>query len=337
MAAVKNPGPAPAQGSSPARFRLLSGSLEIDLAPGVTVMGRDASCDVVVEDALASRRHAQIRCDESSAVILDLASANGTWVNGERLSAARSLAGGDWITVGRQEYQLVDLRAQRTSGVNAVGGGPPSSDRLEGGAGWYRQISPSARAPKSGPPKTPVPSSSSSSRATTPGRSPLAREDLFADEPQESTAQINTFQLFAKIAESAFAASEDERAKQILSAQFRAILDGARQRGSVAPDAAEFMARFAVKLASVTDNVAWLDALVRVYTIARRPLPATAIEELQASIRKFSALDRAALRDYVEVLRAMSATMSSAERLSVQRIAGIEQALSRDAAELRRS
>jgi hypothetical protein len=156
----------------------------------------------------------------------------------------------------------------------------------------------------------------------------MAREDLFADDPtEEATAQVNTFQLFGKLVEGAFAAQEDARAEQILSAQFRTILDSARQRGSVAPEAADFVARYAVKLATVTSNATWLDALFKVFTVARRPLPEGVVEELGSVLKKFPSLDRATLRDYVEVLRAQAGAMSPSDRFAVQRIAGLEQIL----------
>jgi SARP family transcriptional regulator, regulator of embCAB operon len=48
-----------------------------------TVLGRHASCDVVLPDPAVSRRHAEIRLTNGRHVLLDLSSANGTWVAGK--------------------------------------------------------------------------------------------------------------------------------------------------------------------------------------------------------------------------------------------------------------
>jgi pSer/pThr/pTyr-binding forkhead associated (FHA) protein len=66
----------------------------------VTVIGRGAEADVVVDDPGVSRRHAEIRMDGGSAVVRDLGSTNGTFVDGERAGALR-LADGSTVTIGR--------------------------------------------------------------------------------------------------------------------------------------------------------------------------------------------------------------------------------------------
>lgn len=54
-----------------------------------TVIGRDTACDVVLDDATASRQHAKIRVEgekeDKHFVIFDLATENGTSVNGEEV------------------------------------------------------------------------------------------------------------------------------------------------------------------------------------------------------------------------------------------------------------
>src|SRR5687767_14799082 len=50
------------------------------------VIGRDAGCEVVIDDEALSRRHARMRFDETI-TIEDLDSRNGTFVGGQRLAA----------------------------------------------------------------------------------------------------------------------------------------------------------------------------------------------------------------------------------------------------------
>ncbi|MFP5336015.1 MAG: FhaA domain-containing protein [Actinomycetes bacterium] len=75
------------------------------LTGAVTVLGRGSDADVVVDDPGVSRRHAEIRLDGDSAVIRDLGSTNGTFVDGERTSTAR-LVDGSRITVGRTRITI---------------------------------------------------------------------------------------------------------------------------------------------------------------------------------------------------------------------------------------
>jgi hypothetical protein len=65
----------------------------------VTSLGRSSGCDVVLDDANASRRHAELRVRGGKAVLVDLDSTNGTAVNGRRVRE-HPLADGDRITIG---------------------------------------------------------------------------------------------------------------------------------------------------------------------------------------------------------------------------------------------
>ena len=66
------------------------------------VLGRDPSADVVLTDpsGQVSRRHARIVIRGTEAVIEDLMSTNGTFVNGERLDGPYALRAGDKVELG---------------------------------------------------------------------------------------------------------------------------------------------------------------------------------------------------------------------------------------------
>ena len=74
------------------------------LVASMTVLGRDESADVVLDDPGISRRHCEVRVTPDGPHLVthlrDLGSTNGTFVNGEPTDAAR-LTDGDRITVGR--------------------------------------------------------------------------------------------------------------------------------------------------------------------------------------------------------------------------------------------
>lgn len=64
------------------------------------VVGRSPSCQIALEDAKVSRRHARIRVEEGQTRISDLGSRNGTVVNGERVEGEAILLPGDRVQVG---------------------------------------------------------------------------------------------------------------------------------------------------------------------------------------------------------------------------------------------
>ncbi|MCB8932418.1 MAG: FHA domain-containing protein [Fimbriimonadaceae bacterium] len=83
-----------------------SSGREHPLRPGTNVLGREG--DVLVADARASRRHAQVSSEEGVLTIEDLGSTNGTLVNGEKLEpgSSRKLENGDKLSLGGVELVL---------------------------------------------------------------------------------------------------------------------------------------------------------------------------------------------------------------------------------------
>jgi Protein of unknown function (DUF3662)/FHA domain len=64
-------------------------------------LGRLPECEIAVADANVSRRHAEVRKGtDSTWVVADLGSTNGTKVNGVRINGNQQLNDGDEITVG---------------------------------------------------------------------------------------------------------------------------------------------------------------------------------------------------------------------------------------------
>jgi FhaA, N-terminal domain/FHA domain len=70
-----------------------------------TLIGRSRECDVRIEDAAASRRHAELRQEGTAYWIVDLDSTNGLEVNGLRTKRAK-LDHGDKITIGATEISF---------------------------------------------------------------------------------------------------------------------------------------------------------------------------------------------------------------------------------------
>ncbi len=69
--------------------------------PGASLLtiGRKGT-DIVLEQPLVSRRHADLRWQDGKHVLIDKDSANGTFVNGVRIEGARPLSPGDVVQIG---------------------------------------------------------------------------------------------------------------------------------------------------------------------------------------------------------------------------------------------
>jgi ABC-type multidrug transport system ATPase subunit len=97
----------------------LSGVHHLRSASCITV-GRQSGNDVVIDDLLVSRRHAELRRTSAGWEIVDLASGNGTFVNGVRVARA-PIGPDDVIGVGRG---LLQLRGDRLVAAVDVGDNP---------------------------------------------------------------------------------------------------------------------------------------------------------------------------------------------------------------------
>jgi len=80
------------------------------LDPGGTEIGRDSANHIVLDDSKVSAFHAKIKVEEGKQLMVwDLASANGTFVNGERVTAPVAIKENDEIKVGTTVLVLKTL------------------------------------------------------------------------------------------------------------------------------------------------------------------------------------------------------------------------------------
>ncbi len=94
------------------------GDSVVDLnRPRITI-GRSARNDLCVEDPFASRLHAEVRKRGDAFWIADLGSANGTTINGARLTAPAQLRDRDIIRIGETEIEY----SERADTAPARGG-----------------------------------------------------------------------------------------------------------------------------------------------------------------------------------------------------------------------
>ena len=104
----------------------------LELSGEPLLIGRDLGCSLTLHDDSVSRRHATIEPLDSSYVVSDLGSTNGTYINEQRVSGSRRLEGGDRIRFGNQifkylssdrieaQYHEVIFKLMTTDGMTSV-------------------------------------------------------------------------------------------------------------------------------------------------------------------------------------------------------------------------
>jgi adenylate cyclase len=115
-------------------FRLIgvAGGREFALREGgVFTVGRAAGCDIVLLDPTVSRKHAELGCGEDEVAVRDLGSANGVFVNGERVEEA-VLHAGDEVSFGAVAFRL------EAEGGEKAPRGKRDSERAEDGRSGER-------------------------------------------------------------------------------------------------------------------------------------------------------------------------------------------------------
>jgi len=85
------------------RALLRLGGRRLMVPPGGGTVGRSRECDVILDDAGVSRRHAELRHGPGGWTVEDLGSTNGVRVNGVELRGVRTLSSGDRVELGSTE------------------------------------------------------------------------------------------------------------------------------------------------------------------------------------------------------------------------------------------
>jgi predicted component of type VI protein secretion system len=118
-------------------------SIEVDRE---LILGRTDG-DVIIADPRVSRRHAVVRAEGSRVVVEDLGSANGTWLNEQRVEEPRILSPGDRIRVGNTSLEI-RLDPVRTWGSADAGAPPLAVPAVEPSSDPLRLFPPSTVAPR---------------------------------------------------------------------------------------------------------------------------------------------------------------------------------------------
>jgi serine/threonine protein kinase len=78
---------------------------QVRLFNPTTVIGRASECDMVIKAADVSKRHCRIVLSPDQAIVEDLGSSNGTFINGDQIERAQ-LNDGDELDIGGHVYKV---------------------------------------------------------------------------------------------------------------------------------------------------------------------------------------------------------------------------------------
>jgi pSer/pThr/pTyr-binding forkhead associated (FHA) protein len=271
------------------RFRLRYMNHDLELNEGEFVVGRNASCQLSLDDPLVSRRHAIFMVLPDAVTVEDLGSRNGVSVNGERIGGRVLLRPGDRVQIGSQEMVLV---AGATEAVRTATRNP------------LKMTMP--RLPDSPAMSTKPPSQSD------------------ADPEASMVRRADAFNLLGSVAEKALAMGKHVEAERILASPLGDVIEASRAGKRITPSLLDQAARFSARLATATGKGAWADYVIELYQSQGRLVPAPVIDELYNAFRRVSAIDLGRLRDYVAALRDQVHQFGPAERFLFQRIEGLE-------------
>jgi len=96
----------------------LSVPVEYEVKSGKNTLGRKLDNDIIIADESASREHAEIYCQNDLAVIYDVGSLNGTFVNRERISKPHVLQPDDQIRIG--QYVITVVFKENSGSTNLI-------------------------------------------------------------------------------------------------------------------------------------------------------------------------------------------------------------------------
>jgi predicted component of type VI protein secretion system len=290
----------------PFRLRYLQHDLE--LTDGQFAVGRNASCQLSLDDPLVSRRHAILSVTKDGVSVEDLKSRNGVLVNGKRIEEATSLRPGDKILIGSQEMMLVETRLGGGTAHITSGGLPKMTlSKLEAAMAAPEEQSSVSFSGIS------IPSSSSSVVDFDPEPSMLRR--------------VDGFRVLGGVAEKALAMGRADEAERLLASALADVIEACRAGRKIPMSLAEQAGRFSARLATATGKGAWADYVVELYSSQGRPAPAPVIDELYNAFRKVTSVDVVKLRDYLEMLRGKLTKLGPADRFLFQRLEGLERLL----------
>lgn len=98
------------------------------LREGETLIGSDPGCAVFIDSLAVQPQHASLTLDGDSAVLRDLNTPDGTFVNGSRIDGEHPLKNGDNIRVGKHNLFITLEPALASEAVEEIVAAPPPEE-----------------------------------------------------------------------------------------------------------------------------------------------------------------------------------------------------------------
>lgn len=229
---------------------------------GAYQVGRLASCQVVLDGPKVSRLHARLVVDEDGATVEDLGSANGVFVNAERIDAPVALYTGDRILLGDQEIEVLVDGAARAESQQVV---RPAFVEL-------------AALQLEGP-------GSESREPSVPG-----------------TRQLDFFQLVGRVVDRVLVEGRFDEAVTMLQSHLDGVLAEAREGKTLSESQRAAALHYAAELASGTGERRFLDYALDLLAATSRAPTEDLADELEEAVVAVGSIDEARLIAYVSVM-----------------------------------
>ncbi len=97
----------------------------IEITQDQALLGRDPSCDFILNDGSVSRRHARVEKRGTGWAVVDQGSANGTFLDSHRVSDA-ALRDGQEVRFGSVTYR-VEIAGEIDTGATLFGAAPDAT------------------------------------------------------------------------------------------------------------------------------------------------------------------------------------------------------------------
>lgn len=280
-------------------FRLRYQAHDLEIPEGDFVIGRSPECQLALDDARVSRRHAVLRATPQGVLVEDLGSRNGVSVNGAKIVGQQLCTDGDRVTIGSQEMLI----------YRGGSGNHRQTLTVQGGAHTLAEIPIDAvRAARA-------------ARASQPHMDEPTRGSLPSGQHPPPRTHSNV-RVLGAVADKALALGRVDEAERILGTVLTDLLASIRGGAPVDDDVFDAAVKAALRLASAGAKGAWVEYVFDLHLEVSRVVAAPVVDELHTVVRKVKSVDRRAIRRYIESLERRQLT--PAEKFVFQRIQGVE-------------
>jgi len=299
------------------RYRIRYQGTDLEMPAGEFVVGRSSNCNLALDDALVSRRHATILVQGDGVWVDDLGSRNGVAVNGERIDGRRKVVHLDRITIGSHDLMLVEIPDKLAYTVAC------ESCSLQQSPDNYfcsRCGNPVSKgSPTLAGMTLEIPMTFKDANRT----QKVAPLGPLTPAPEENTGTGAA--LLSGIADKAIAMGRFDEAERVLGRSLAEILTRAKSAPTaVAVHRIQEGTRYALKLAEGTRRATWLDWVFDLHAATGRLMSSDEIEKLHDVVRKLRYTGVGPVRRYLDVIHRRAHELNPAERFLLQRLEGIE-------------